>query len=359
MERLKILFTISLLLILSACGGSDSETPPPITEPNNVQTVMAGNQTVEILLSDGDAQLAGTTEGLYWRADADSEWQLRSPTNTGVAALTVLGSGHYLIAVKREDMGDFSQPYPLYESQDHGETWVAVNHDFGRDSHSVIYALIYDSSQDRIYASSATALAVANLDASQWTLLDGQWDGAATGLEFILADSIHESVWYGGQGAIENGYFKRLDLASGTITEWHGLLPDPSVYKAALIHPVDTSTILIGSEGGMVRSTDYGENWNVSISGDPDINPFYLDIVIDSDLKIYTAQWLKSGPVQPLILSCSPDSGASWRTNDYASELTHGGVKSLMLVEHNNQTWLYLGMQSNGIKTLNLTNIQC
>ncbi|MDX1706870.1 hypothetical protein [Pseudidiomarina sp.] len=360
MNKTLCLALILISALLSGCGGGSETTPTPTPPPPagvTITTVLAGNHTVEYIQSDGNAQLAGTKQGLYWRSNATAAWQLRSPATTAVTGLAVLGQGHYLAAFAREQPADNSNPYPLFVTQDHGETWTQVQHDFGREFNTAITALAYDQSTDRVYAVGHAVLAVANIDASHWTLLSGAWDAFAAGLRLLIVDSTRQTVWFGGQGAIENGYLSRYDLSSGDLTTWSTLLPNPSTYLGGLLHPTDSNTVIFGAEGGLVRSTNYGASWTTPLG---DVNHrFYWDVVIDGAGTLYTAGYDKLSPDQPLIIECSTDIGQSWTAIKLGAQVSRGGVKSMMLVSGGGQTLLYLGLWDNGIKAVAVNDLNC
>lgn len=356
------LLRLSLFLIVSfalASCGSDSTDEPPESPPitGKLKTIFSNQVTVEFLTQDGESQLAGTTSGLYWRADSDAQWQLRSPTNTAVKGVAIIASDYYVAAFEREDIADDSAPFPLYQSQDAGETWTQINHNFGGEFHSAIRNLAYDSSTDQLYAVGSTSFAVADTTATNWTLLHGEWDGFAAGLRLLYVDSPRQQVWFGGQGAIENGYLVRYDRSSGNVQEWHELLPAPATFIGGLVHPLTPSTVLFSGEGGIVLSTDSGEQWQTPM-GDVD-HTFYWDVVLADDGTLYTAQYDKLSAEQPLIVECSTDNGETWVENDLSDETSRGGVKSLMLVPRASETMLYLGLWDNGIKAIALSDLSC
>ncbi|CAB0150738.1 hypothetical protein PSI9734_01178 [Pseudidiomarina piscicola] len=360
----KTSITVVVSLFLTACGGSSSPntpTPPPSPPPTPpsgvVNTVYDAQITVEKLYLDGDAQLAGATDGFYWRANAEASWENRSPVDAYVRGIAIIAPSHYIVALQPDGESPYSEPAPLYVTQDSGASWNRINHDFGGSDHAPIYGLSYDQSSDSLYGIGMAAFAVSNSSATHWTLLDGDWDSIATGLHLIEPHPSQNIVWFGGQGAIENGYLSRYSTVDGQVTTWSDLFPNPSTYFGGLIHPSDTQTVIFGAEGGLALSRDNGATWEKPL-GDVDYT-FYWDIVIDENGTLYTASYDKSGAEQPLEVLCSSDNGANWHSNDLSDEVAKGGVKSLMIVELDTSTELYLGLWDNGIKSVATSDLDC
>jgi BNR/Asp-box repeat. len=355
--QLRLGFLIFILVIAGCGSDSDDKTPtdPPVTR--KLTTILSNQVTVEFLAQDGEAQLAGTNSGLYWRSDHTAEWELRSPTTTAVNGVAIIAPDYYVAAFERDDIADNSSPFPLYQSQDAGETWTRIEHNFGAEFHSRIRNLAYDARTDQIYAIGSASLAVADNTATDWTLLYGQWDAFASGLRLLHIDNPRQTIWFGGQGAIENGYIARYDQNTGEVQEWHDLLPAPATFIGGLVHPLTPSTVIFSGEGGVVLSNDSGESWQTPM-GDVD-HRFYWDIMLAESGALYTAQYNKLAAEQPLVIECSTDNGETWIENDLFEETSRGGVKSLMLVPHGSDTMLYLGLWDNGIKAIALSDISC
>lgn len=356
---MKPLWKVALFaaLGLTACGGSGGSTPPDTGNPpptgNSLRTELTGSQTVDMMQLDGDAQLAVTTAGLLWRANAQATWQTRSPLREPVIALTIIEQNHYLIAFEGSD----NPSARLYRTTDAGLTWQAINHNFGREHATPILGLNYDAESDQVYAIGTDVLAVANRNADDWTLLSGQWDAFGTGLSLLRIDNVNNAIWYGGQGAIENGFLVRYDLVTQATQLWDDLLPNPSVFIGGLVHPTDYGLILFSGEGGIVRSDNNGTAWTRPL-GDVD-HRFYFDIVLAESGTLYSARYDKGSPTQALVIECSSDNGVTWHANDFSDETSYGGVKSLLLVEGSSATRLYLGLWGNGIKSVDISDLQC
>ncbi|SEL08256.1 hypothetical protein SAMN05216262_105164 [Colwellia chukchiensis] len=350
-------------LFIYGCGGSsdNKKTPTPPTPPpppaTVINTELSNAVTVNHLYLDGEAQLAATTQGLFWRANADAQWQDRSPNANEVIALAIISQGHYIAAMETVGTSPYAEPSPLYMTQDSGENWQLINHNFGGSEYTAINNIVYDQVNNQLYAVGNTSFAVASSSAENWTLLAGTWDGLASGLALILPHPSQQLIWFGGQGPIENGYLSRYSLVDASVTTWSDLLPNPSVFKGGLIHPTDNKTVLVGGEGGIAISRDNGASWQQPL-GDVD-HQFYWDIVIDDAGKLYTASYNKGDAVQPLTVLCSSDNGDTWVSNDFSNEVSKGGVTSLLMVQTETENLLYLGLWDNGIKSVSTTDINC
>jgi photosystem II stability/assembly factor-like uncharacterized protein len=214
---------------------------------------------------------------LYWRENSNAQWSVRSPINADIVNAVVIASGHYLVAVKTDNVDNMS---PLYASTDSGKSWQRVVHNFGREFNDPILRLAFDDTTEKLYATSTVALAVSDKNAMDWTLLSGFWDGAASGLRMLRIDKVSQNVWFSGQGAIENGTLSKYNTATNNTDNWQGLLPDPSTYRGGLIHPVDLSTVMFSGEGGIVLSNDNGMTWSFPLG---DVNyTFYNSVILPS-----------------------------------------------------------------------------
>jgi hypothetical protein len=364
MLKIMTLLILPFIIVLGACSGggsNESQPPPPPILPPPVEVPLVKNimdlpLSVNQILLDGESQLAATSEGLYWRESNNAVWSKRSPLDTEVTGIVVVDAGYYIAALTRENANDIGS-FPLYRSVNSGESWELIEHDFGRQFNDPIYALAYDKANDKLYATSAVALAVSDKNAQSWTLLSGFWDGLGAGLEVIRIDHINDNIWFGGQGAIENGTLSKYSFETNSTENWQNLLPDPSAFRGGLIHPVDFSTVIFSGEGGLVITTDDGLTWSTPL-GDVGLT-FYFDVVIDDSMIMYTAQRQGSNPEQALIILCSSDNGTSWITNDFSTELTKGGTLSLMITEEADTTMLYLGLLQNGIKAIDVSDLSC
>ncbi|GHE78957.1 sialidase family protein [Thalassotalea profundi] len=361
MKKLKTCYfaLITGVFIVSCGGGSDSQTPvisPPIPPASIVKDILTDSVTVNKIYLDGEAQITGTSKGILWRENNTAQWQDRSPNANGLQSLAIISEGHYIAAMQVEGADPYTEPSPLYFTQDSGQHWQIVNHNFGRNEYSVINNIAYDQTNNLLYAVGDTSFAVSDTSAENWTLLDGTWDGFASGLALLIPHPSQNFVWFGGQGPIENGYLKRYSMVDGSVTTWTDLLPNPSVFKGGMIHPTDKQTVIFGSEGGIVVSTDNGENWIKPLG---DVNHlFYWDIVIDDEGNLYTASYNKQKSEQPLEVLCSSDNGVTWISNNI-KEVDKGGVKSLLMVQTDTHNELYLGLWDNGIKSIKTSNINC
>ncbi len=116
------------------------------------------------------------------------------------------------------------------------------------------------------------------------------------------------------------------------------------------------SLIYACGEGGIAFSADQGNSWR-NLLGDVNYR-FYFDVVFDSNHnnRLYTAGWDKKfDEPQPLILQWSDDQGASWQRLQYEAPANFfGGVRSMLLVQQQNQTYLYLGLFKGGVMRVSI-----
>lgn len=121
-------------------------------------------------------------------------------------------------------------------------------------------------------------------------------------------------IWYGGRNAIEQMELRRVDLASGVITEFPGfLLPPPATIEGITMDPLNPDRVIASGEGGILLTLDNGESWTAPL-GDVDFR-FYCKAALDpqNSNAIYTASWVKDlDNPQPFVLEVSRDGGRSW-----------------------------------------------
>lgn len=345
------------LCTLTACGGSDPKTPQTPLQPVQPaaqfvfqQPTLAG-LTVDRLYQQQGKVLALTSDGLYQQQSA-GEWLLLGFKGMQPRDLAFITEQHWLAALTiQRDSGE--QEHQLHESFDAGRNWVQVKRSFGAQGDSeAIYALHYDVASRQLLATGVSVLASSTDFGISWQLLQGNWSGFGQPKSALAVDPQSGNIWWGGQGALEDGMLNQYRPADQSGKQFRGLLPDPSVYYNIRFRRENgSSSIYACGEGGIVHSSDQGQNWR-NLMGDVNYR-FYFDVAFDPQRpnRLYTAGWDKKfEEPQPLILQWSDDNGSSWqRLQHQAPANFFGGVRSLLLVNDNNQQYLYLGLFKGGI----------
>lgn len=354
----KKIIWLAAALWLSGCGGSEPQVAPPVVTPEQPvaqhvfqQQGLAG-LTVERLYLQQNNILALTSDGLYQQQN-NSDWQLLGFKGLQPRDLALISEQHWLLAVTvQQDDGD--QLHQMHETFDGGRTWTQVKRPFGADGASeAIYGLRFDSHSKKLYATGVGALAESTDFGISWQLLDGGWGGFGQPKSALAIDPRSNDIWWGGQGALEDAVLNVYRRQQQRAEYFRDLLPNPSVYYNIrfAVGAAGHSLIYACGEGGIVMSADQGNSWR-NLLGDVNYR-FYFDVVFDSqhNNRLYTAGWDKKfDEPQPLILQWSDDQGASWQRLQYDAPASYfGGVRSMLLVQQQNQTYLYLGLFKGGV----------
>jgi|GEM_PF-677109 len=355
---LRALPALLVLGWLTGCGGSEPQVaPPPVTPEQPVaqhvfQLHGLSGLTVERLYQQQDTILALTSAGLYQQHN-NSDWQLLGFKGLQPKDLAFVTEQHWLLAltVQHEDA---EQEHQIHETFDAGRSWTQVKRPFGiNGENEAIYAQRYAADAKKLYATGVGVLAESSDLGISWRVLDGQWGGFGQPKSALALDPRSGDIWWGGQGALEDGVLNVYRRASQRSQSFRDLLPNPSVYYNIRFAMANGGQSLIYAcgEGGIVMSADQGSSWR-NLLGDVNYR-FYFDVVFDSkhNNRLYTAGWDKKfDEPQPLILQWSDDQGASWQRLQYQAPASFfGGVRSMLLVQQQNQTYLYLGLFKGGV----------
>lgn len=347
-------FLAGLLATLTGCGSSsENQTTEPPQEPVAQfvfqQQGLAG-LIVERLYQRQGKVLALTSNGLYQQQGEG--WELLGFQGLQPRDLAFVSDQHWLLALTISDSTE-QQDHQLHETFDAGRTWRKVQRNFGVDgANEAIFALRYDPASGQLLATGVNALASSADYGSSWRLLSGSWSGFGHGKSALGVDPVSNNIWWGGQGALEDGVLNVYQPGSQSSKEFRGLLPDPSVYYSVRFrYNSGSSDIYACGEGGIVYSADQGQSWR-NLMGNVNYR-FYFDVAIDPDRRnrLYTAGWDKSyDQPQPLILQWSDDNGSTWQRLPYqAPSSFFGGVRSLLLVKQQDRSYLYLGLFKGGV----------
>lgn len=305
---------------------------------------LAGLIVVRIYHQQGRV-LALTTDGLY--QEQTGSWTALGLQGTQVRDLAFIDDQHWLAAASLIDTGGI-ELHQMHETFNAGGSWQEVQRPFGANGvYEGLYAMSYDKIQQRLYGTGIGALAYSDNLGIRWQALQGSWGLIGQPKAALALSPDRSAIWWGGQGAIEDGVLYRHRLSDGDQQVYRDLLPNPSVFYSLRF---DGNRIYACGEGGIVMSQNQGINWQ-NLLGNVD-HRFYFDVAFDPTRpsRLYTAGWKKSALPQPLILEWSDDAGQSWRKLQYPGDSNlFGGVRSMVMVQSQRGLHLYLGLYKGGM----------
>ncbi|SNY45215.1 hypothetical protein SAMN06297280_0852 [Arsukibacterium tuosuense] len=349
-------------MLISACGGSSSSAvqepppPPPVspTPPVSLSYQGLDGFIINELYQHSGVLVAASDDGVH-RQNSSGNWIAAGLEGYDVMAMSLLTEQHWLASTVKTNQDDLPA-YLLFESFNGGSDWHEVDYQFGQaGENEAIYALLYDNAEQVVYATGIDVLASSTDMGQTWKAVHGDFGGFGQPKSALTQSADGQTIWYGGQGAIENGVFYQYDVTTRQAILHSDLFPNPSSIKAIRYAPDDPQTVYVSAEGGIVRSNDHGQSWQAVLDN---VNfRFYFDLIIDPDNpeRIYTAGWAKNfTEPQPLIIEWTDDGGASWQQYEYPEQAFFGGVRSMILVEENQQQVIYFGLFKGGIMRMPL-----
>lgn len=333
------------LFFLASCGSDDK---PPKADFGIAPDGLSGRIILRLYEDDGKI-FAATDRGLFTRNKGNSPWRARGLSDREVLDIAILDDDHYLTSASR--VVDEVTENRLFETTDGGQTWDEITHDFGgEDDPEFIYGLHYDDDNNALYATGTDVLARSLDEGRTWEILSGEWHGFGQRKTIVKRNPATNEIWYGGQNAVEQLVLRVYSLDTGEECSYADLLPNPSVIYGIQFDETNPDRVLVSGEGGVLESTDNGDNWD-TLLGDVDYR-FYFDVALDpKDPDIlYTAGWDKNwDSPQPLILEISKNGGASWSKYLYPNQSLFGGVRSMLATQEGQHTVLYLGLYRGGM----------
>lgn len=355
--------------ILTGCSNSEdnvnevTEPPEPVPTPvpeSPFSHIGLAGATVYGLEKTYSSVAAATDMGIYLYQE-DNQWTLQTPENWDVKVIEALYDTQLLAYVKLTDDSPEADGF-LVESRDEGKTWSEVETDFGvvfpEDPKEVMRDLHFNDQSGELFAVGIQVVVSSPDFGRSWAVVNGEWGAFATGYSIVTFDDINQSIWVGGQGAIENPILHKIDYTNLSSVNYSGdieeLLHPPSTIKSIRIFPDNDQVVYVAGEGGIANSQDYGDSWQPMLLNDN--SRFYFDIVQDTQTgNLFTAGWDKnfSSP-QPLLIEFSEDKGQTWNQRSYEDDTIQGGVWSMLVVTEEDSNKLYLGLQGGGVVTYSL-----
>ncbi len=332
---------VCFFVTLVACGDEEPEKQDVYSFE---QDGLSGLIINELSLTDVYL-VAATNDGLYLKDLNEGNWIQNGLEGRDISAFTEIDENHWIVAERT------STGHELYESSDSGMTWEVLQTNFGGETDQGINDLEYFPETGKLYATGTGVVAESTDQGITWTPLIGSWDAIATGLDFVEIDPEKNMLWSGGQNAIEEFVLYQFDIQAEEEILHRGLVSSPSVAKSILFDPMDEDHVMIGAEGGIISSTDYGVNWTL-VKDDHSTSKFTFGLLrdLDNPSTIYAGGWLKKfDDPQQLVLSVSKDNGSTWEEVVYEDNELFGGIYSMVSLMENGEQVLYLGLYKGGV----------
>lgn len=343
-----LFFSTLILLLLGACEKDNTE-PSPQGKANWNYLGLDGHVVNKIQLFQNKIY-AATDQGLYAldRGAQNQQWELLGFQGSNCQSFLMISQQEIIVSLVNKEDPEQSR---LHKTTNAGESWTALNR-FGRDDgpEPAFDISMHPDDPSTLYAVGYTVVARSTDGGESWEPMYGEWQGFASGLDFIsLNPHEPEELWAGGQNAIEQALLLHSPDGGENWQQWLNLLEPPSVPKDIAFHPVKPAEVYVGLEGGLIKTPDNGENWETLIHSEDSRFFFGLNLHPTTPEVIYTAGWIKRfNEPQPFIIFRSKDGGKTWQeyTNE---EVDFGGVYDMDLVIEEGKDKLYLGLYKGGV----------
>lgn len=271
------LMGLAVAVLVAGCSSNPVEpSPKEVSLEGHWQAEGLEGTSVTVLRNEKGGLLVGTEQGLFRRTESDyTRIGLRKHEVIGVVRL---GEDELLVGVKGD--GSYFQKV-LFKSQIGEESWKPFTNDLGGDEgHSFVNALrSLNSSSDTLFVAGTSAVIARSTDGGvSWELVSGRWDNFAGLGMFIEPDPFRPGrIWAGGVTGMSQPYLMRsTDYGANweeleSIGEVEGTSVESVAYDV-VTHPEDPQRVLVGFGGAFTkarhvkRSTDGGDHWQVVLS---------------------------------------------------------------------------------------------
>lgn len=342
----KLFFGVCMLLFFCAC---EKDSPLPSSGISWNKLGLEGAIVNKLVLFQNKIYV-GTDKGFYVRSrnEKDSDWKLLGFENKLVQSFLIINENELIVSLV-----DVQNPEQtsLQRTTDGGESWVDYTNGFGGQEGEPAFDITrHPENAATLFAVGYTVVAKSTNGGQSWEPIYGDWGGFSTGLDFVkLNPQDPESIWVGGQNAIEQGVLLHSSDGGASWENWLNLVEAPSVAKEAAFHPDNAEEVYVGFEGGLIKTPDNGEEWETLIQSEENRFFFGLAVHPDNPQTIYAAGWLKRfDEPQPFIIFVSKDGGSSWTAHQH-DEPAFGGVYDMKLITEEGKDKLYVGLYKGGV----------
>lgn len=298
--------------------------------------------------------IAATSDGVYYKEFAQKCWNSSNLKGKNVQTIVRINSST-LICSTTQTIDDINNPQ-LHKSTDNGKTWSLLPNNFTGNNGQFVKSFAYNTNSNTLYAGGNGLIASSTDGGSNWTPLYGEWNAISRAFFDLAINLTNNEVWAGGQNGLEMQVVVQLAQNGNILGQWSNLIPAPSTVEKIIIKNGSPTTILMGGEDGILKSTDNGLNWENIYQVPNPSGRFYFGLTYDEKKpnRIIAASWNKNFDFpQPLILHFSEDSGKTWKVvttegiSNFAS--LFGGTRTIIQRQENGKTVLYLGLWKGGV----------
>jgi photosystem II stability/assembly factor-like uncharacterized protein len=339
------IYTIALFGVLASCT---HEAPSPAMDFEFRKIGLAGLKVYELSILN-ERLYAATNNGVYSKnINAEDDFVHLGLEGRNVVDFIVFSDQH--IIATTANRGAIADDYALLETINGGESWDELDifgeNGFEEPVHSLS---VHPHQPNVIFATGPRCVATSSDFGRNWDLLWGEWGAFASGTSVAEINPAKPTdLWFGGQGAIENGYLCVLRNET-VLNEWYNLVPNPTVAVALAFDQKATQTIYVGFEGALIKTTNQN-TWREVIHGRKDGMRFFYGIVISANhqQRVFSGGWLKGEETQPLVLYYSTNAGETWRSQLLEAEQL-GGIFSLQIVSESDRERIFAGLDKGGV----------
>jgi photosystem II stability/assembly factor-like uncharacterized protein len=343
---LSVVILIVSSLIFTAC---QDETRDPHYDFEHSQIGLDGLKVYNLEVNN-NILYASTNDGVYKKQlNTNNAFTQIGLDGRNVVDFIVLGSQHVIATTANR--GAIADDFGLHETTDGGASWEELPV-FGTDEFEepAISLSIHPDEPGVILASGYQLVASSSNYGRSWQLERGDWGAFATGTSVAEINPFKpDDLWYGGQGAIENGYLGVM--RNGTqLNEWTDLVPNPTVAVEIAFDEQDDQNIYVGFEGSLMKTSNNGNTWHELINGRTNGMRFFYGIGLSENNPddVFAGGWLKGEDTQPFILYYSTNAGNTWRNKTFENEQT-GGIFSMKILSETSRERIFVGLDKGGV----------